>query len=366
MSSSESNRSPIEGNKLQPPETLVGLLERYSPTGQEAEAAAWLVQRMLSLGFTRAFLDPAGNAVGVLGDGPREIVLLGHIDTVSGRIPVHLEDGKLYGRGSVDAKGALAAFVDAASAVGACQGWRIVVIGAVEEEGDSRGARFAAGQYHPEYAVIGEPSFWDRITVGYKGFARARITVRRPPAHSASGLPTASEEAVALWASLSTWTAEFNKGRERAFDQLQVALRAVSSGEDDSTEWGSLQVWARLPLDFPPSSWYESVQTLFTGRPVEFDSEGFAIPAFRGGKDNRLVSEFLRAIRAEGGEPRFVVKSGTADLNFVAPAWGCPALAYGPGDSSLDHTLGENLPLSEYDRAVRVVSNVIDRLVKAT
>lgn len=56
------------------------------------------------------------------------------------------------------------------------------MFGAVQEEGDYQGARFASGQYHPAYAVIGEPTFWDRITVGYKGFARAKLTVRRPPA----------------------------------------------------------------------------------------------------------------------------------------------------------------------------------------
>ena len=65
-------------------ETLLGLVKRYSPTGQEKEAVAWLVSRMETLGFTRAFSDEAGNAVGVMGKGPRQIVLLGHIDTVPG------------------------------------------------------------------------------------------------------------------------------------------------------------------------------------------------------------------------------------------------------------------------------------------
>jgi LysW-gamma-L-lysine carboxypeptidase len=117
---------------MEPPETLAGLLRQYSPTGQEAQAANWLVTRMRSLGFEQASVDAAGNAVGLLGKGPRELVLLGHIDTVRGEIPVRLEEERLFGRGSVDAKGPLAAFVDGAAAAGSHSGWRLVVVGAVQ------------------------------------------------------------------------------------------------------------------------------------------------------------------------------------------------------------------------------------------
>ena len=68
---------------------------------------------MQALGF-HSYVDDAGNAVGEAGAGP-EIVLLGHIDTVPGVVPVRIEDGKLYGRGSVDAKGPFATFVAAAA-----------------------------------------------------------------------------------------------------------------------------------------------------------------------------------------------------------------------------------------------------------
>ena len=117
----------------QPSATLLGLVERYSPTGQEGEAVAWLVEHMRSLGFGTAAADDAGNAVGTIGDGPNQIVLLGHIDTVPGRIDVRVEQGILHGRGSVDAKGPLAAFVDAAARNGAIPGWQVVVIGADAE-----------------------------------------------------------------------------------------------------------------------------------------------------------------------------------------------------------------------------------------
>ena len=90
--------------------TLTGLVERYSPSGSERGAAEWLVECMKALHFSEAFVDEAGNAVGVIGAGPKQALLLGHIDTVPGEIPVRVEDGNLYGRGSVDAKGPLTWF----------------------------------------------------------------------------------------------------------------------------------------------------------------------------------------------------------------------------------------------------------------
>ena len=83
------------------------------------------------------------------------------------------------------------------------------------------------------------------------------------------------------------------------------------------------------------------------------------VPAYRAEKNTPLVRSFLAAIRAEGGEPGFTVKSGTSDMNLVAPVWNCPTLAYGPGDSSLDHTPDEHILISEYQRAVRVLARVL-------
>lgn len=72
---------------------LTGLLERYSPTDQEAEAVAFLVDAMQAAGLL-AHVDEIGNAIGVVGDGPRQIVLLGHIDTVPEQVyaDTHFDD----------------------------------------------------------------------------------------------------------------------------------------------------------------------------------------------------------------------------------------------------------------------------------
>src|SRR5258707_4444000 len=107
---------------------LSGLLEAYSPSREERQASEYLAGWMRSASFDQAFVDEAGNAVGILGDGPREIVLLGHIDTVKGGIPVQVRDGNVYVRGSVDAKEPLATFAAGTVQAGRQAGWRIVVI----------------------------------------------------------------------------------------------------------------------------------------------------------------------------------------------------------------------------------------------
>jgi len=339
------------------PETLLGLVSQYSPSGKEDSAVAYLLERMQSLGFNRVFQDAVGNAIGIIGKGPRQIILLGHIDTVPGEIPVQVKDGMLYARGSVDAKGPLAVFTDAASIAGEHEGWQIIVIGAVGEETDSRGAWHLLDQYCPEMLVIGEPSAWNRITLGYKGCAQTEITTRCNASHSANSEDTACEVGLKIWQKILEWTANNNAGCKRRFDQLQNHLLSWRSGNDGFEDWATFRIETRLPLSLSPDTWMMNLQELAGENNVQFI--GRPIQAFRGEKNSSLVRSFLKAIRKEGGRPGFVVKTGTADMNIVAPAWQCPAVAYGPGDSSLDHTPNEHLSLDEYVKAVDVLTTML-------
>jgi LysW-gamma-L-lysine carboxypeptidase len=341
-------------------DTLVGLVSQYSPSGQESTAVEWLVKRMKFLGYTNAFVDDAGNAVGVMGSGVKQVVLLGHIDTVPGEIKVEQCDNLLYGRGAVDAKGPLASFVDAVAQVGERAGWQLIVIGAVEEERDSEGARFVVDQYQPDFAVIGEPNQWDRLALGYKGSAWANVTIKRAQAHTASGEVTAAEAAVDAWLRIKTYVDSFNADKQKAFDKLLLTLRGMDSNSDDFEQRARLRVGVRLPVEVTPEEWYQKLEEMVPDAEVE--RIGYAVPAWGCEKNTKLVRSFLNGIRLQGGEPRFVYKTGTADLNIVAPIWKCPALVYGPGDSSLDHTPNEHIDLNDYKKAVEVLSSVLSGL----
>lgn len=337
---------------------LEGLLARYSPTGQEAGAVEYLVAQMQQLGFA-AQADEIGNAVGSVGSGSNQIILLGHIDTVPGEIPVRRDGDTLWGRGSVDAKGPLACFVAAAALAnqaGLAAGWQITVIGALAEEGDSRGAKFIKDRYQPTYCVIGEPSSWDHVTLGYKGSAWFEYKTSLPMAHTAAASESACETAICFWNAFQSRRETFNQGRERAFDQLTTSLRSMNSGHDGFYDTAELQFNLRLPPDLGPEQAREMLSPLAGSANLTMTD---GIECYRADKNTPLVRAFLAAIRSQGSKPGFLLKTGTSDMNIVGPAWNCPILAYGPGDSHLDHTPNEHVMVSEYLQSVQVLSKVL-------
>ncbi|HMQ30890.1 MAG TPA: [LysW]-lysine hydrolase [Chloroflexaceae bacterium] len=340
---------------------LADLLRIPSLSGDEAAAAAFLVGQMSAFGWD-TFVDEAGNAVGLLGDGGPLVVLLGHIDTVPGAIPVRLEGGRLYGRGAVDAKGPFATFVQAArrAELAGRLRCRLALVGATEEEAaSSRGAHHARERYTPAFCVIGEPSGWDRVTLGYKGRLVAHYRLEQPAAHSAGELPAAPEAMVAFWRAVEARCAAHNAGRAKLFEQLTPALRRVASGGDGLADWCEATVGLRLPEGVDPAALADELRAM--AGPASLSFEG-GCPAFRGPRTTPLAGAFVRAIRGQGGRPAFLHKTGTADMNVVGPAWGCPIVAYGPGDSRLDHTPDEHVEVEEYRRAIAVLADVLAQL----
>lgn len=346
---------------IDPVDLLEQMLRLPSVSGHEADVARFLVATMRELGF-EAHVDAAGNAVGAFGTGP-EVVLLGHIDTVPGEIPVRRTNGKLYGRGAVDAKGPFATFVCAAARLlkQGHGGLRYVLIGATEEEAaSSKGAHHACATYRPVACVIGEPSGWNRVTLGYKGRLLLDGRWQQASAHSASQVVAAPEQAAAFWHAVKTYCEEFNQNKPALFDQLLPSLRAIASGSDGLHDWATLTIGIRLPPSLDPDALTLALQALASpSAELQFRSE---CRAFRAERNNGLVRAFTTSIRAHQGNPGFVLKTGTSDMNLVGPVWQCPIVAYGPGDSNLDHTPDEHVEIAELGRAIDVLENVLQTL----
>ena len=317
---------------------------------------------MAERGF-RATVDDAGNAVGEIGDGPTHVVLLGHIDTVPGEIDVRIEAGDLVGRGAVDAKGPLAAFVAAATKPVA--GLRVTVVGAVEEESPtSAGARYRATLGAPDWCVIGEPSGWDAVTVAYKGRLALRVLLSRSARHGAAPGMTCSEEALALWSTVRAAAERRTHGTD-GFARLDCRLEGMSGGSSDGlVERAELRVGYRIPPGTTTDELEQELRALAAEHvgeaAIEVEQVGAEEPA-RTARTTPLARAFVGAIADAGGKVTFKVKSGTSDMNVLAPAWGCPMVAYGPGDSRYDHTPMERLSLSDYERSIRVLESVLAR-----
>jgi LysW-gamma-L-lysine carboxypeptidase len=327
-----------------------------STSTNEAKAVAYLTTWMAENGF-ETDVDSAGNAIGTIGGGDRHVVLLGHIDTVPGTIPVRIEDGVLHGRGSVDAKGPLATFACAALAAARRDASvRVTVVGAVGEEHiGSVGARQVASWTAPDLCVIGEPSGWDAICLGYRGSITASYRVRQESRHTAGPGEASAEKVIAFWNALVAECDRRNEGRT-GFNALAPAIRGMGTDHDGLAD----EAWLNVGLRLPPGVDVGALTNAMVAMAVDGDLEIHGIQeGVRSTKQIPLVPPFLRAIRAQGGSPRFTVKLGTSDMTIVGPVWRCPILAYGPGDASLDHTPEERIALADYLRAIGVLTEVL-------
>ena len=360
----------------QPQDTDVTLLYNMltipSYSGQEAALAGYLVEQAQRMGL-QAYVDEAGNFIASTGpldelnETAHPVVLLGHMDTVRGYIPVRLQDGVLYGRGAVDAKGPLAAFVCAAARLTASENVQrpIVVIGAVEEEAaTSRGARAVVERYRPHACIIGEPSSSRAVTIGYKGRLLVEYCLTRPGHHSAGPQQNSGEVAVAFWNRARDHAAAWNHQHATgsAFASLLPSLRTINSTQNGLEEQTQMLIGYRLPpgydidaLRSQLAQWAEEDGALlsFTGEEAAFQSS----------RATPLARAFIAALRATTGEqPAFKHKTGTSDMNVVGPVWGQNIVAYGPGDARLDHTPHEHIHIAEYAHAIDVLELVLREL----
>jgi LysW-gamma-L-lysine carboxypeptidase len=331
---------------------LRDLVEIPSPSGEETAAAERLAD-YFEAHDREVWTDAVGN---VRAPGDDAVLLTSHMDTVPGDIPVRLEDGELWGRGSVDAKGPLSAMAAAAVETGAS------FVGVVGEEADSRGARaLIEDRDAPEAVLNGEPSGWDAITLGYRGLLSGTYLATSESGHSSRPANNAIEDAFDWWARVQAafgadeWTPVFE----------QVTPKPV--GMDGGPSDDGLSVEATLDVQFrvPPDPGLEAVREVAVGA-LEAGTVRWtdSVPPVMQSRRTAPARRFRKTIRQQGGEPRLLRKTGTSDMNIYATAWDCPMVTYGPGDSSLDHTPTERLSLAEFDRSIAVLTDVCEELIQ--
>jgi len=160
----------------------------------EAAIADAIAQHLRQIGLDVEVQEAAPgrpNVVGVLeGRGPgRSLMLCGHVDTVGVEAmaapfdPVE-RDGRLYGRGSQDMKGGVAAMIDAARVLAqeGLPAGRLIIAAVVDEEYESLGADALVARWRADAAVVTEPTDM-QIAIGHKGFAWFEVETRGRAAH---------------------------------------------------------------------------------------------------------------------------------------------------------------------------------------
>jgi acetylornithine deacetylase len=175
------------------------LVDIDSTTGREGDAAAWLSRYLRDRGYvvTEQPIDglprrsrssaEAGrfNVYAQIDPTSPQIVFSTHIDCVPPFFPSRVERGLLFGRGSCDAKGILAAQVAAVDALRAAGETRVAMLFVVGEERGSDGARVANEQapQSVRYLINGEPTD-NRLGAATRGILRVRLHANGRAAHS--------------------------------------------------------------------------------------------------------------------------------------------------------------------------------------
>jgi LysW-gamma-L-lysine carboxypeptidase len=355
---------------------LTNLLGIYSPSGKEESIADFLVEKMKQLGFS-VRKDGIGNVIGKIGDGEPTILLCGHMDTVSGYIPLRLEKDKIYARGAVDAKGPLAAMVTAAAEVakGPEFNAKIIVASVVEEEATSRGVKHLIKDgISADYAIFGEPSGVGNITIGYKGNLHIKVTCKTETGHSSTPwlYENALEKAFEIWQQIkdSLPSVETQKS---PFYAVTACITKVSGGSANSVIPFESEI--HIDLRVPPPltaaqvfndakkviEQYKVTHPKVTVRvSVEDSNEPFEV-----NKSSPLVKALSSSIRKIRGKPAMLLrKTGTGDMNILGRAMHSPIVTYGPGDSHLDHTKDEHIVISEYLDGIQVYKETLLKLTE--
>lgn len=199
---------PVETKRVKSNlERLVGF-DTQNPPGREREAAQFVLAELLAMGCraeTVEIADGRTNVAGKFANGPGPVFAFNtHIDVVpagsgwtTDPFRLHEAAGRLYGRGACDAKGPLAAMLEAMrSLIASRETWSGTLLGVfvADEEVGSIGARAyvkTAGSI--DFCAIGEPTSCSTVTA-HKGSVRPIVRVHGVTAHS--GMPDLGVNAV--------------------------------------------------------------------------------------------------------------------------------------------------------------------------
>jgi putative selenium metabolism hydrolase len=367
------------------------LIQKQSYSGQEDGVAQRMKQAFEQLHFDEVLVDAYGNVLGhIKGHRPGKTILLdGHIDTV----PVpdeskwthkpyggEVADGKIYGRGASDMKGAVSAMIAAAAffSVDTARAFAgdIYVSGVVcEEIFEGIAARKISERVKPDYVVIGESSELN-LKRGQRGRAEIVVETFGKPAHSAN--PRAGINAVYKMAALIPAIAKLQAPTHPILGEGILELTDIKSSPypgasvvpdhcratyDRRLLVGETKASVLEPLialiagmeqsdsEFKATAHFASgVEQCYTGE--EIRGERF-FPGWVLDQGDEFVQAALKGLRSAGLNPEITQYSFCTNGSHYAGEAGIKTIGFGPSRENLAHTVDEYIEIDELLKAVQ-------------
>lgn len=364
------------------------LIARASVTPDDAGCQVLLAQRLEAAGFAceHLRLGQVDNLWATHGSGAPVLVLLGHTDVVppgpreawtSDPFDPQIRDGVLYGRGTADMKGSVAAFAIAAEQFVAAHpqhAGTLAVLLTSDEEGDAiDGVRRVAELFRArgqaiDWCITGEPSSTERLgdllRVGRRGSLSGTLTVKGVQGHVAYPHKARNPIHLAAPALAELVARQWDEGFE-SFPPTSLQVSNIHAGNGaNNVIPGELQVAFNLrytPLWDAPRLEAEITALL--------DRHGldYALRWHRSGEPFYTPEGRLRSVAREvlgqfaGAPPEESTGGGTSDARFIAPL-GAQCIEVGPVNASI-HQVDEHVRVADLEALPALYRALIERLL---
>ena len=317
-----------------------------SVSGDEQVMGFHLRDYLESLGWVvelQKVSDDQNNVIAYLNETPR-VWLSTHMDTVPPFIAPTEDDEKIYGRGSCDAKGIIAAQIAAAELLRAEGIEDIGLLYTVEEERASTGAKVA--NEHPlaakcEYLINGEPTDND-LAIGSKGAFRVKIKTTGRAAHSA--YPEQGDSAIEKLLDILSDVRDTTFPHDEFFGETTCNIATLDGGVALNVIPPNAEAGMLIRLTTPMETVKEALETVIDGR-GELEIMSYSLP--------------VKMLAVEGFDQKVV--RFTTDIPHLGK-WGQPLLL-GPGSILVAHTKDEFVLKKDLETAVELYVTLVKRLL---
>lgn len=383
-------------------ELCQNLVKQQSYSGQEAGVVSELKAFFDANGFDEVIVDDYGNVIGhIKGNRPgKKLLFDGHIDTVPVTDPTvwnhdpfggQIDDGKIYGRGTSDMKGAVAAMASAAANFAKDTGkdfaGDIYVAGVVHEECfEGVAARSISGRISPDYVVIGEASQLN-LKIGQRGRAEIVVETFGKPAHSANpekGINAVYKMSKVIDAIrgleptshpvLGKGILELTDIKSSPYPGASVVPEYCRATYDRRLLVGETKESVLRPINDlldklmaedselkAKASYAVGTEQCYTGNTIT--GERF-FPGWLYSKEDDFVQDTLAEMRAAGFDPEITQYNFCTNGSHYAGEAGIKTIGLGPSPENLAHTIDEYIEVEQLTKVTEAYYAVMKALLK--